>query len=247
MSLFITILIFAIVGISLIVITPLGIFAFLLGVCGLRKVMAFLICGIAQCWGLFLIKLARVRLTVKGLEHVPKTGGLCIVSNHGSIFDIVVLLSLLKRRVGFIAKKELALIPILNIWIFLIGGLFIDRKNVRKSLRTINDGVELIKRGEAMLIFPEGTRSQGRGLLPFKSGSFKLASQSGAPIVPVAITGSYDVVEKTRRIRSAHIFVTFAPPVVTSELPVQDRRKNLSELVYGIIADELKEHEKQAR
>jgi 1-acyl-sn-glycerol-3-phosphate acyltransferase len=184
---------------------------------------------------------------VKGQEHIPKTGGLCIVSNHGSVFDIVLLLALIKRRVSFIAKKELALIPVLNIWIFLIGGLFIDRKNVRKSLRTINDGVEQIRHGNAMLIFPEGTRSQGRGLLPFKSGSFKLASQSEAPIVPVAITGSYDVVEKTRRIRSAHVFVTFAPLVITSELPVQDRRKNLSELVYGIIANELKEHEKQAR
>ncbi|MDR3303935.1 MAG: 1-acyl-sn-glycerol-3-phosphate acyltransferase [Treponema sp.] len=247
MSLFITILIFAIVGISLILITPLGILAFLLGVCGLRKAMVAMTCVIAQCWGMFLIKLSRIRLTVKGLEHIPKTGGLCIVSNHGSIFDIVLLLALIGRRVGFIAKKELALIPFLNIWIFLIGGLFIDRKNVRKSLRTINDGVERIRRGDAMLIFPEGTRSQGRGLLPFKSGSFKLASQAGAPIVPVAITGSYDVVEKTRRIRPADVFVTFAPLVVTSEFPVQDRRKNLSELVYGIIAGELKEHEKQAR
>jgi 1-acyl-sn-glycerol-3-phosphate acyltransferase len=205
--------------------------------------MSMLTYKAVQGWAFLFIKLTGCRLTVKGQEHIPKTGGLCFVSNHGSIFDIIVLLALVGRPVGFISKKELAFIPVLNLWIFMIGGLFIDRKNIRKALRTINSGVERIKQGAAIFIFPEGTRSRGRGLLPFRSGSFKLASQSKAPILPVAITGTYDVFEKTHRVCRADVFVTFAPQITTLDLPHEDKRRNLAEQVHAIIAHALDEHE----
>jgi 1-acyl-sn-glycerol-3-phosphate acyltransferase len=196
--------------------------------------MNMVIYKVAQVWALLSIKVIGCHLTVKGQEHIPKSGGLCVVSNHGSIVDILLILALLGRPIGFIAKKELALIPFLNIWIFMIGGLFIDRKNIRKALRTINNGVQQLKRGSAMLIFPEGTRSRGRGLLPFKSGSFRLATQSGVPILPVAITGSYDVFEKNYRAVAADISVTFAPPI--SNACQDDRRKDISNQTRKVIA-----------
>ncbi|MDR2537022.1 MAG: 1-acyl-sn-glycerol-3-phosphate acyltransferase [Treponema sp.] len=234
MSLFITALIFIFVAITMILLVPIGLLSFILSFCGLRKPMSIMIYKVAQGWALVLIKVIGCRLTVRGQEHIPKTGGLCFVSNHASIFDILLILALVGRPVGFIAKKELALIPFLNIWIFLIGGLFIDRKNIRKAIRTINSGVQRIKRGSAMLIFPEGTRSRGHGLLPFKSGSFRLATQAGAPILPVAITGSYDVFEKNHRAVAADVSVTFAPPISAN---VQgDKRKEISDQAYEIIS-----------
>jgi 1-acyl-sn-glycerol-3-phosphate acyltransferase len=94
--------------------------------------------------------------------------------------------------------------------------------------------VQRLKQGNAMLIFPEGTRSRGRGLLPFKSGSFRLATQSGVPILPVAITGSYDVFEKNRRAVAADVSVTFAPPI---SAPTQgDKRKGIADQAYESIA-----------
>ena len=234
MSLFITALIFIFVAITMILLVPIGLLAFIISLCGLRKPMGIAIYKVAQVWAFLLIKVIGCHLTVKGQEHIPKTGGLCFVSNHASIFDILLILALVGRPVGFIAKKELALIPVLNIWIFLIGGLFIDRKNIRNALHTINSGVQQIKQGSAMLIFPEGTRSRGRGLLPFKSGSFRLATQAGAPILPVAITGSYDVFEKNYRIVAADVSVSFAPPISAG---VQgDKRKELSDQAYETIS-----------
>ncbi|MDR3116120.1 MAG: 1-acyl-sn-glycerol-3-phosphate acyltransferase [Treponema sp.] len=238
-ALLITIVDFIIVLVAMIVLAPLGIGIFLLSRAGLKKPMAAAIYKLAQVWSLLLIACTGCTVTVRGREHIPLQGGLCLVSNHGSIFDILLILALVGRPVGFIAKKELALIPFLNIWIFLLGGLFIDRKNIRQAVGTMNKGIRRIKQGEAIVIFPEGTRSQGQGLLPFRSGSFKLATQSGAPILPIAITGSYEIFEKTCRIRAVPVRVTFMPPVNTACLPPQERRQHLADQVHGLISKAL--------
>lgn len=241
MALLKTILDFSLVIVSMIILSPIGVCFFILSIVGFKKSMTLAIYRVAQGWARMLIKWSGCRLRVKGREHIPQKGGLCFVSNHGSIFDILIILALVGRPVGFIAKKELALIPLLNIWIFLLGGLFIDRKNIRRAVRTINAGIDRIKAGGAMLIFPEGTRSKGKGLLPFRSGSLKLATQSNAPIVPIAITGSYEVFEKTYRIQALPVSVTFAPPIRTAELPAEDKRKNLADQVHKVIAEALEQ------
>ncbi|MDR2633557.1 MAG: 1-acyl-sn-glycerol-3-phosphate acyltransferase [Treponema sp.] len=239
MLLLITIADFFIVGLAMLVLAPLGIGIFLLSCLGLKKPMTLGIYKIAQIWSLLLIACTGCTLTVRGREHIPRHGGLCFVSNHGSIFDILLILALVGRPVGFIAKKELALIPFLNLWIFLLGGLFIDRKNIRQAIGTINKGIRRIKAGGAVVIFPEGTRNRGQGLLPFRSGSFKLATQSGAPVLPIAISGSYDIFEKTYRIRAVPVQVTFMPPIRTADLPPEDRRQHLSDQVYRLISQAL--------
>ncbi|MDR2393807.1 MAG: 1-acyl-sn-glycerol-3-phosphate acyltransferase [Treponema sp.] len=239
MLLLITIADFIIVGVAMVVLAPLGIGIFLLSCLGLKKPMTLGIYKIAQIWSWLLIACTGCKLTVQGREHIPLQGGLCFVSNHGSIFDILLILALVGRPVGFIAKKELALIPFLNLWIFLLGGLFIDRKNIRQAVGTIARGIRRIKEGEAIVIFPEGTRSHGQGLLPFRSGSFKLATQSGAPILPIAITGSYDIFEKTHRIRAVPVKVRFMPLIKTADLPPADRRQYLSDQVHRLISQAL--------
>jgi 1-acyl-sn-glycerol-3-phosphate acyltransferase len=138
------------------------------------------------------------------------------------------------RPFGFIAKKELAVFPLLNIWILMLGGLFIDRKSIRKAVGAINEGVRRIQKGSVMLIFPEGTRGKGRGMLPFKSGALKLATKAGAPIVPLAMTGSYEVFEKERRVRPGPVSVRFAPPIPTAGISAEEKG-DLADRVYGII------------
>jgi 1-acyl-sn-glycerol-3-phosphate acyltransferase len=236
-----TIALFAFVGFSMIMLIPVGIVVFLFSILGMQKLMSAMMYKVAEGWGLTLIKLVGCSVTVTGREHIPRKEGICFVSNHGSIFDIVLLLAYAGRPIGFIAKKELSFIPLLNIWILLIGGLFIDRNSPRKAVKTINLGVKRIKSGRGMIIFPEGHRSKGQGLLPFRSGSFKLATLSGAPIVPVAITGSYNIFEKTHRIHALPVRVIFCEPISTADIPIADRRNLLSEQVRSVIARALED------
>jgi 1-acyl-sn-glycerol-3-phosphate acyltransferase len=230
-----TVLSFIYVVVSMIAVTPVGIALTILSLPGLKKPMSVLVGLTARAWAWALIAVSGCKLSVQGQENIPVSGGVCFVSNHEGIFDIVLALALCRRPFGFIAKKELIVIPLLNMWIWLLGGLFIDRKNIRKAVHTINTGIKRIKEGGAMIIFPEGTRSKGRGLQPFKAGSFKLATQAGAAIVPVAISGSYDVFEKNYRVASVPVSVVFSPAIETAGLSPEERKQRLSSQVRSVI------------
>ena len=219
---------------------PIGVLAFLLSFLGLKKPMAIVINKIANIWSKGIITLTGCRPVVEGRENIPKKGAVCFVSNHVGIFDIILALAYIGRPFGFIAKKELAYLPFFDIWIYMLGGLFIDRKNIRSALKTINKGIQKIKDGNSMLIFPEGTRSKGRGLLPFKSGAIKLATHSLAPIVPIAITGSYEVFEKDYRVHAAPVRVVFRPTIITAEMSPDERRHGLMDQVRLSIEEGLK-------
>jgi 1-acyl-sn-glycerol-3-phosphate acyltransferase len=208
---------------------------FILWLLGFKQAMNWAVYRLAWGWAWLLIFLTGCPLTVIGRENIPQGEGVCFVSNHQSIVDIVILLASAGRPIGFIAKKELAWIPFLDLWILLIGGLFIDRVNTRKAVRTIKTGIKRIKSGGAMIIFPEGRRSKGKGLLPFHSGSFKLATQADAPIVPVVISGSYEVFEKNYQVQVVPVTVEFCKPIYTAALPPEERRRNLSDYVYSIM------------
>ncbi|MDR2552615.1 MAG: 1-acyl-sn-glycerol-3-phosphate acyltransferase [Treponema sp.] len=237
-----TAVIFGVTGLSMVLFIPAALLCFALSFFGLKKSMGFVVYKLAQAWAVMLVFLTGCSATVTGRENIPKKGGVCFVSNHVGIFDIILALAYAGRPFGFIAKKELVFVPGVNIWIFLLGGLFIDRRRPRNALKTINLGIGRLRAGSAMLIFPEGTRSRGRGLAPFHPGSLKLASQSGAVIVPLAITGSYDVFEKTRRVRAVPVNVSFLSPVNPAELAPQDRKQLLADRLHDDIARALKTH-----
>jgi 1-acyl-sn-glycerol-3-phosphate acyltransferase len=232
--------------VSMIFLLPFGITAIFFYFLGFRKSMMQFICNIGQVWAKIMIFILGCKVAVSGMENIPRNEGVCFVSNHDGYFDIVLLLAFCGRSIGFIAKRELALIPLLNMWIILIGGLYIDRKNIRKAVRTINKGVERIKSGGAMIIFPEGHRSRGRGLLPFHSGSLKLATQANAKIVPVAITGSSNVFEKTSRILRSSLKINFCPPIVTADLSHEEKKQALSDHIFSVIKAELEKQDKSS-
>ena len=234
-----TILSFLYVVVSMCFLLPFGILAMLLHLLGLGKLMRQAVYLIGQGWALIGIKISGCKVTVTGRENIPKKGGVCFVSNHCGYFDVVLLLAYCGRPIGFIAKKELGYVPLLNVWIYMIGGFYIDRGVARKAIRTINKGVQRIKSGGGMIIFPEGHRSKGRGLLPFHPGSLKLATAAGAPIVPVAIEGSYDVLEKTWRVVSAPVKIAFCDPIDTASLPPEEKKQILSDRIYSVIKDKL--------
>jgi 1-acyl-sn-glycerol-3-phosphate acyltransferase len=234
-----TILLLIYVAASLIFLVPFGLITMIFYAIGFKKPMKQVFYRIAQGWGSAIIKLTGCKVTVTGRENIPKNGGVCFVSNHSGYFDIVLMLAYSGRMVGFVAKKELLLVPFLNIWIYMLGGLFIDRSTLRKASSTINKGVERIKNGGGLIIFPEGHRSLGRGLLPFHPGSLKLATMAEAPIVPTVIEGSYELWEKTKRFVKTPLKVTFCEPIDTASLPVTDRKLVLSDRIYSVIKEKL--------
>ena len=224
---------------ALLAFVPPGLLAFILSFLGLRKPMAWIIYKLAQFWGRAVLFVAGCTVEIEGRENIHKQDGICFVSNHVGYVDIILSLAYIGRPFGFVAKKELAYLPFFNMWIYILGGLFIDRKNIRKAIKTINHGIKKIQNGRNILIFPEGTRSKGRGLLPFRSGAVKLATNSLAPIVPMAITGTYDVLEKSWRVNAASLRLVFFPPIYTAEMSAEDRRHHLADQVRSLIEEAL--------
>jgi 1-acyl-sn-glycerol-3-phosphate acyltransferase len=224
---------------AMIFLFPFAFIALILSLFGLKKPMKHVIYRLAQGWALSLIPVSGCKVTVTGREKIPKKGGVCFVSNHSGYFDIILMLAFCGRPFGFIAKKELIFVPFINAWVFMLGGQFIDRKNVRKAIKTINKGVQRIKKGGGMIIFPEGHRSKEKRLLPFHPGSLKLATQAEAVIVPVAIEGSYDVFEKNNKVVKASAKITFLDPIDTAKLPLDGRKNILCDRVYSVIKNEL--------
>lgn len=125
---------------------PLIIFSF----CKLQRLRRRYIKGIVQSWAESLIRLAGGRITVKGVEKIPLKSRLCFIANHQGAFDIPIILANLPEPVGFIAKKELVKIPILNLWMNAIGCIFIDRSDKRGAVEVIRRGVKKIRNGQAM-------------------------------------------------------------------------------------------------
>ncbi len=190
---------------------------------------------LVRFWARSLVALLGIRVTVEGLERLPDAESLCFVSNHQGNFDIAILLAFLPRCIGFITKSQAAWFPFLNLWIFALGGVFIDREKVSKARAAMDRGIARLRSGAAMAIFPEGTRSRGPRMGEFHNGSFKLATRAGAVIVPISIQGTYRIWEETRSIRPASVSLTVGEPIPTRAMDGDERRR-LPELVRVRIA-----------
>ena len=192
-------------------------------------------------WGKKMLDMFGADLTVVGRENLPKEGPVVYVSNHQGYADIVVLCAALDTiQTGFVAKKELDKVPLYGPWIHEIRSVLIERDNPRESLKAISEGVKNIKMGYSMVIFPEGTRSQGPDIGEFKKGALKLATKPKAPIIPVSIDGSYRCFEKDGYIHGAPIKVMIHPAVPTADL-TKEEEQHLSERIQRIVEDGLKE------
>lgn len=190
-------------------------------------------------WAEFFVDKAGVKINVKGIENLPKESCL-YVANHQSFFDIPVLITATRKPMGFIAKKELEKVKIISGWMKEIHCVFMDRNNIRESVKSINEGVENLKNGYSMTIFPEGTRGKAGELGEFKKGSMKLGIKAEAPIVPVTIDGTYKIREGNEKneIKAVKVNVVIHKPINTKEL-TKEEQNNLAERIKDIIGKDL--------
>ncbi len=183
------------------------------------------------------------KLIVKGLENIPKDQPVLYVSNHRSIADVPLAYMTLPNLTGFVAKIEVKKVPFLNWWMELVNCLFLDRDDMRAGMKTILTGIEYIKDGYSIFIAPEGTRNHGTELLPFKEGSFKMADKTGCRIIPVAISGSDDLLENSFPwIQKATTVIEYGKPIDPNTLS-KEERKTMGAHAREVIAEMLKGHE----
>lgn len=170
--------------------------------------------------------LSGTKINIKGLENLPKNQSVLYVANHRSFFDIVIAYSLVPPLTGFVSKKEVKKIPLLSHWMILMNCLFLDRDNIKEGLKTILQGIENVKNGISVFIFPEGTRAKTNdGLQPFKEGSLKIAEKTNCPIIPVAFSNTSAAFEdQFPKIKKAHVTIEFGQPINLNELSKEEKK-----------------------
>lgn len=164
----------------------------------------------------------------------PKGSPVCFVANHQSAVDIPVTVGFLNIWAGFITKAELKKIPIVSSWIKAVHCVYIDRKSPRSAIEAIFKGVDNIRGGIPMFIFPEGTRSKNGKVGEFKTGSLKLATRAKAIIVPISISGTRESFEDKKGIGIQKIVLTVSEPIDTSVMN-ETELKELPTTVFNAI------------
>lgn len=196
---------------------------------------------IVQQWSADRVKDTGAKIFVHGRENIPTEGNMLFVGNHQSNFDFALLLAELNVPVGFIAKVELKKIPLIRDWMDLIHCLLMDRSDMKQQLKTIIEGIDLLKNGYNLIVFPEGTRSRDGKIAEFKAGTFKLATKSKVPIVPFTISGAADVLENNshHRIAPAEVHLYIHKPIDVAAMNKEELAK-IHEIVQSIVEEPLR-------
>ena len=132
----------------------------------------------------------------------------------------------MNRPSSFISKIELKKIPFLAQWMILIKAVFLDRDNIKQAIGIIIGAVDDINNGTSVIVFPEGTRSRTGEVLEFKEGTFKIATRTDCPVVPIAISNTDKILHSGLGIRTANVTIEFGQPIMTKDLD-KDHKKHL--------------------
>ena len=182
-------------------------------------------------------------ITYIGRENIPKDHAVLFVGNHNIYFDILLTYSQCPDLTGYVAKSEMLRYPLLRDWMKQLYCLFLDRTDMRAGLQTILTGIDYIKQGISVCIFPEGTRSRDGQMQPFKEGSMKMAQKTGCPIIPMAITNSAEIFENhLPRVKPCRVIVEYGAPIYPKELS-REEQKFLGSYTQKKIQAMLDEHQ----
>jgi len=178
----------------------------------------------SRLWAPGLLFGAGATLRVEGLERVDFSKPHVFVANHQSIIDICALFRALPVPARFVIKQEIAKVPFIGWYARAMGMVFIERGHAREATERLHGVVSLIRAGESLCAFPEGTRSRNGSVGPFKGGAFQVALQAGVPVVPIAIDGSGAVLPASGfRVRPGTITLRIGEPIPTAGLHAGDR------------------------
>ncbi len=175
-----------------------------------------------------------VRVHVDGQENIPEGGNVCYMSNHQSMLDIASFVGPAGLWASVIVKAEIKKMPIINLWCDALDCVYIERKSPHDSIKAIFRGVEKLKAGGSVLIYPEGTRSKSGEIGELKNGSLKLATRAKATIVPITVKGMRAGLEGIKNFKIVDAYVSIGTPIPTADLD-DEALKGLDQVVYGAI------------
>lgn len=191
----------------------------------------------AHIFAIFLTPLCGVRVITREYNGIDAIGNCIYIANHQNNYDVLVAANIVQKRTVTVGKKSLAFIPFFGSLYWLTGNILIDRENKSKALDTIGQVVREIKEKQiSVWMFPEGTRSRGRGLLPFKTGAFRAAIAAGVPVVPICVSDTNSI--KLNRWNNGYMIVEMLDPIPTEQLSKENARE-LMELCYKLMADKI--------
>ncbi len=190
----------------------------------------------SRTWSRWLVWASGCGVVVEGIENIAADRPQIIASNHVSHFDVIALAANIPKSFRFVAKKELARIPLFGTAWKAAGHISVDRADRASAVASLDAAGALIRQDHSsVVIFPEGTRSTVSGLLPFKKGAFMLALRTGIEIVPAAVLGTRRILPKGAwRLRSGPVIVRFGAPIDTTRYD-EETRDALMELVRSRI------------
>lgn len=196
--------------------------------------------AIVDHWGGMFLRIPPVKWSVEGLEHVDAKQRYIVASNHLSMFDIPLLFRGLPLHGRFLSKKEIFRIPLVGRAMRTIGIVEVNRQAHGSSRQAINDGVKVAaERGYSLLVFPEGTRSRTAELLPFKKGAFRIAIDTGLPLLPVVIEGTNRVNKPEGKIfHGGRARMRILAPIETAAMTNKDDLNPLLTRVQDMIQSE---------
>ncbi|MCR5302641.1 MAG: 1-acyl-sn-glycerol-3-phosphate acyltransferase [Lachnospiraceae bacterium] len=218
-----------VVVIDFIVVIPIEIIAFVIGLFSRKARTAFMKVIMKAVFSVINF-CSGAKVTYLGFDKIPVDTPVLYVANHQSFFDVLLTLMRLPGTICFVAKKQFRKIPIFAQALMLYNTLFIDRDDVRQGLKTILEAIERVKKGMSIFIFPEGTRSRDGRMNEFKEGSMKIAVKSGCPIVPIAISNTSEVFENHfPKLVAAPVIIEILDPVFPQDFD-QKEQKHLGKL-----------------
>lgn len=190
--------------------------------------------------------IAGTRYEVYGLEKVPADEPVLYIANHRSFFDILLSYPFVPGLTAYVSKDSIKRFPCIAQWMYFLSCIFLDRDDIRSGMQMIKDSISLIKDGISVYIAPEGKRNSTDELLPFKEGSFKIATRTNCKIVPICYTNTEDIFEAHFPwIRKTHATIEFGDPVDITNMSREDRKflgVRLREIIQKMY-DERRKHD----
>lgn len=171
-----------------------------------------------------ILKITGADLRIQGQENFPCKETAVYMGTHKSYMDIVIMIALIDEPLVFIGKSEVDQLPFIRTWFKAIGGIYMDREDIRQSFKVILQAIEKLREGYSVAIFPEGTRAKGKEMIDFKAGSFKLATKANVPIVPIAMQNTFKLLEEKRRVRPARIEVNVGRVIDVPNLTKEEKQ-----------------------
>jgi 1-acyl-sn-glycerol-3-phosphate acyltransferase len=172
----------------------------------------------ARAWARWAVAMSSVRVRIEGLERLPASGPIVVVANHASYADSILLTAALPPRFGFAAKRELAGSALLGSALRRLGTVFVERFDTAGSVEDTGALEARARAGDPLVVFPEGSFRRAPGLLPFKLGAFVVAAHTGAPIIPVALTGTRSLLRAGEWLpRRSEIVIVIGEPITPAE------------------------------